>query len=61
MSDVVIEVLGSAGAVPTPRVGCPCEICAEALEKGPPYSRCGPSYFVHGPNVLIDTPEEIRR
>lgn len=36
MSDVVIEVLGSAGAVPTPRVGCPCEICAEALEKAPP-------------------------
>ncbi len=60
MSDIQIEVLGSAGAVPTPRVGCPCHICAEALEKGPPYSRCGPSYFVHGPNVLIDTPEEIR-
>jgi phosphoribosyl 1,2-cyclic phosphate phosphodiesterase len=25
-----------------------------------PYSRLGPSVFVHGPDVLIDTPEEIR-
>ena len=25
-----------------------------------PYSRSGPSLFVHGPDLLIDTPEEIR-
>jgi phosphoribosyl 1,2-cyclic phosphate phosphodiesterase len=32
----------------------------EAREKGVPYSRSGPSVFVHGPNLLIDTPEEIK-
>jgi phosphoribosyl 1,2-cyclic phosphate phosphodiesterase len=33
----------------------------EARNKGVPYSRGGPSSFVHGPNVLIDTPEEIQQ
>jgi phosphoribosyl 1,2-cyclic phosphate phosphodiesterase len=53
-----IEVLGSGGAVTTPRPGCHCQVCAEARAKGVPYSRSGPSYFIHGPNILIDTPEE---
>jgi len=25
-----------------------------------PYARTGPGLFVHGPDVLIDTPEEIK-
>ena len=53
-----VEVLGSAGAVTTPRPSCSCHVCVEARAKGPPYARTGPSYFLHGPNVLIDTPEE---
>jgi phosphoribosyl 1,2-cyclic phosphate phosphodiesterase len=53
-----LEVLGSAGATTTPRPGCTCRICVEARERGLPYSRTGPSYFLHGPDVLIDTPEE---
>ncbi len=28
--------------------------------RGIPYSRTGPSPFVHGPDILIDTPEEIK-
>jgi phosphoribosyl 1,2-cyclic phosphate phosphodiesterase len=32
----------------------------EAREKGRPYERTGPSVFVHGPDVLIDTPEESK-
>lgn len=60
MSTIEIEVLGSGGAVATPRALCRCAVCVEAVEKGPPFSRCGPSYFIHGPNILIDTPEEIR-
>jgi len=32
----------------------------EARERGIPYARTGPSLFVHGPNVLFDTPEESR-
>ena len=43
-----------------PRPGCSCRVCDEAREKGVPYSRTGPSVFVHGPDVLIDTPEEAK-
>jgi phosphoribosyl 1,2-cyclic phosphate phosphodiesterase len=35
-------------------------VCVEAREKGVPYTRTGPSVFVHGPNVLFDTPEESK-
>jgi phosphoribosyl 1,2-cyclic phosphate phosphodiesterase len=55
-----IEFLGSGGAATTPRPLCACRVCREAREKGVPYSRSGPSVFVHGPDVLIDTPEEIK-
>ena len=55
-----LEVLGSAGAVPTPRPGCSCRVCAEARAKGVPYSRMGPSVFVHDVSLLADTPEESR-
>ena len=55
-----IEILGSGGAVTTPRPGCTCALCIEARAKGVPYSRTGPSTFVHGPNLLIDTPEESK-
>jgi phosphoribosyl 1,2-cyclic phosphate phosphodiesterase len=55
-----VEILGSGGALTTPRPGCSCRVCSEAREKGPPYARTGPSAFVHGPNVLFDTPEEIK-
>ena len=55
-----VEILGSGGAVTTPRPGCSCAVCAQAREHGLPYSRTGPSVFVHGPDVLFDTPEEIK-
>jgi phosphoribosyl 1,2-cyclic phosphate phosphodiesterase len=54
-----IELLGTGGATTIPRPGCNCQICLVAKKRGIPYSRTGPSLFVHGPNVLIDTPEEI--
>ena len=54
-----VEILGSGGSFTIPRPGCRCRICVEAREKGLPYSRTGPSMFVHGPDILIDTPEEI--
>lgn len=60
MNEIEVEILGSGGAYPTPRALCGCQNCCEATEKGVPFSRCGPSYFIHGPNILIDTPEEIR-
>jgi phosphoribosyl 1,2-cyclic phosphate phosphodiesterase len=55
-----VEILGSGGAVTIPRPGCSCRVCTEARVKGRPYERTGPSVFVHGPDVLIDTPEESK-
>jgi len=55
-----VEVLGSGGAVTIPRPGCSCRICVQARTRGVPYARSGPSVFVHGPDVLIDTPEEAK-
>jgi phosphoribosyl 1,2-cyclic phosphate phosphodiesterase len=55
-----IEFLGTAGPITIPKPFCNCSICEEAREKGIPYSRSGPSVFVHGPDILIDTPEEIK-
>jgi phosphoribosyl 1,2-cyclic phosphate phosphodiesterase len=55
-----LEILGSGGAVTIPRPGCSCRVCVEARAKGVPYARTGPSVFVHGPDVLIDTPEEAK-
>lgn len=55
-----IEFLGTGGAITTPKPGCTCRVCVQAREKGLPYSRTGPSLFVHGPDVLFDTPEEIK-
>jgi phosphoribosyl 1,2-cyclic phosphate phosphodiesterase len=52
--------LGTGGSVTTPRPLCDCRVCEQARERGVPYSRSGPSVFVHGPDVLIDTPEEIK-
>jgi phosphoribosyl 1,2-cyclic phosphate phosphodiesterase len=57
---VRLEVLGSGGAVTTPRPGCGCRICAEARARGVPYSRTGPSFFLHDQDVLFDTPEESK-
>ncbi len=55
-----IEILGSGGAAPPPRPGCHCPVCDEARAKGVPYARTGPSTFIHGANILFDTPEESR-
>jgi phosphoribosyl 1,2-cyclic phosphate phosphodiesterase len=55
-----VEILGSGGATTVPRPGCGCPVCVEGRERGLPYTRTGPSVFVHGPDVLFDTPEEAR-
>lgn len=55
-----VEILGSGGATTTPRPGCRCRVCVEARARGAPFARTGPSVFVHGPDVLFDTPEESR-
>lgn len=55
-----IEILGSGGAFPAPRPGCRCTVCTTARERGIPYARSGPATFIHGADILFDTPEEIR-
>ena len=55
-----VEILGSGGAATIPRPGCRCRVCVEAREKGGRYARTGPSTFVHGPNIVFDTPEESK-
>jgi phosphoribosyl 1,2-cyclic phosphate phosphodiesterase len=57
---VRVEILGSGGAATIPRPGCRCSVCVEARANGVPYARTGPSTFVHGPDVLFDTPEESK-
>jgi phosphoribosyl 1,2-cyclic phosphate phosphodiesterase len=54
-----VEFLGTGGSMPIPRALCDCAICEQARERGVPYARNNPSVFVHGPDVLIDTPGEI--
>jgi phosphoribosyl 1,2-cyclic phosphate phosphodiesterase len=55
-----VEILGSGGATTTPRPGCTCRVCVEARALGVPYARTGPSVFVHGPDLVFDTPEEAK-
>jgi len=57
---MIVEILGSGGSFTIPKPGCGCIVCKEARKKGIPFSRTGPSVFMHGPNILIDTPEESK-
>lgn len=57
---MLVEILGSGGATTTPRPNCRCRVCTKARAEGAPHARTGPSVFVHGPNVLFDTPEEAK-
>jgi phosphoribosyl 1,2-cyclic phosphate phosphodiesterase len=52
-------VLGSGGCTVIPKPLCQCRVCREARRKGPPYSRSGPSVFLHDIHLLVDTPAEI--
>lgn len=52
-------ILGSGGCMVIPKPLCRCRVCREAREKGVPYSRAGPSAFLHDANLLIDTPADI--
>ncbi len=55
-----IEFLGSGGAIATPVPSMMDQLNVKARTLGVPYSRFGPCLYVHGPELLIDTPEEAR-
>lgn len=59
--EMKVEILGSGGAITTPAPGCGCRVCSKARKFGLPYSRTGPGIFIHGPDILIDTSEEIKQ
>ncbi len=54
-------ILGSGGVVPPPRPGSNLEISRQAKERGIPYARTGPSFYIEDASLLFDTPEEIRQ
>lgn len=54
-----LTILGSGGCMVIPKPLCRCRVCREARQKGIPYSRGGPAAFLHGVNLLIDSPAEI--
>lgn len=55
-----ITILGTGDTVGTPRVGCNCNICAGATEKGE--SRLRTSFLVenNGKRILIDTSPDLK-
>jgi len=52
------KILGSGGAMPTPRPFCQCEVCTLA-RKNDRHKRNSSSAFVEEINTLIDCPEDI--
>lgn len=57
---MIIEFLGTGGAAATPIPGATDPTSIKARTIGAPYSRYGPCIYVHGPELMIDTPEEAR-
>jgi phosphoribosyl 1,2-cyclic phosphate phosphodiesterase len=53
------KILGSGGAIPTPKIGCSCSTCTNARNIGHPYKRNSSSLFLEDENVLFDCPEDI--
>ncbi len=56
---MTIEVLGSGGAVNTPKIFCDCNSCTQARKYGGVYRRLGPSVVIHGPDMLRSTLGDI--
>ncbi|MBT3363107.1 MAG: hypothetical protein HN929_11765 [Chloroflexi bacterium] len=53
------KILGSGGCQVIPKPLCSCTVCTQARTKGVPYSRTGPSAYLHDIGLLIDTPAEV--
>lgn len=59
MKDLTLTILGSGGAMPTPRPFCQCKICEKARKVGEPYRRNSSSLFINEINTVIDCGEDI--
>lgn len=56
---VRLTILGSGGALVTPRPGCTCRACGQARARGGRHRRGGPSLYVHDARLLVDAPEDV--
>jgi len=54
-----LKILGSGGAMPTPRPFCQCNICNKARAHGEPYKRNSSSLYIEDARAVIDCPEDI--
>lgn len=54
-----IKILGSGGAIPTPKIGCSCSVCTKARDIGKPYKRNSNSLYLINTKSIFDCPEDI--
>ncbi|MEI7961653.1 MAG: MBL fold metallo-hydrolase [archaeon] len=54
-----LVILGSGGAIPTPRPFCQCKICVKARKIGEPFKRNSSSLFIADAKTVIDCGEDI--
>lgn len=54
-----LTIIGSGGAIPTPRPFCQCSLCERARIEGEPYKRNGSSMYADDIFTLFDCPEDI--
>lgn len=54
-----LTIVGSGGAIPTPRPFCQCPTCEKARKEGEPYKRNSSSLFIDDVFTLIDCGEDI--
>ena len=54
-----LAILGSGGAMPTPRPYCQCTICKKARKFGEPFKRNSSALFIDEINTVIDCGEDI--
>lgn len=59
MEKLVLTILGSGGAIPTPRPFCQCAVCCKARKIGEPYRRNNSSLLINGINTIIDCGGDI--
>ena len=59
MPNMILTILGSGGAMPTPRPFCQCKACEKARKIGEPYKRNSSSLFINNINTVIDCGEDI--
>ena len=59
MDNISLTILGSGGAMPTPRPFCQCRVCEKARKIGAPYKRNSSSLFIDDIKTVIDCGEDI--